>query len=206
MFKLPLIKKLVKPTTHQLKKLMATALPLGFLATGMTLLQTEPASAFCVYNNSEETITALQLPINGSSFKQKIEPGEDKCCAWDNGDCNNGGGRIDKAKFLILKGAVPNALTFSLGAVAEANDIINYFADDLNTSVAQDAIKIKDKILGLVEKYDKQVSDYLGMEETYNGGVITYDGEDEPFGCWVGPCQAQWINNDGSEGLPENLD
>ncbi|NES87265.1 MAG: hypothetical protein F6K10_41410, partial [Moorea sp. SIO2B7] len=39
----------------------------------------------------------------------------------------------------------------------------------------------------------------LGVVQTYNGGIIGYNGR-EPLGCWAGPCRGQDINRNGTRG------
>lgn len=63
-----------------MKRLIFPILTLGIVTAGTCLLKTEPASAYCVYNDSDKAITALQLPVDADSFKQVIDPGSSKCC------------------------------------------------------------------------------------------------------------------------------
>lgn len=186
-----------------MKKLLPI-LTLGIVTAGSCLLKPEPASAYCVYNESDKTITALQLPVDPDSFKQVIDPGAKKCCNWQNDDCTaDPGGRYGKTPFVLYEGALDtDAIT--------ASEIL----EDINKT----AFQIIDAVAGTfgippvtslaVNKIYDQLGSYasrdqgLGVVRTYNGGVVWYDGG-EPVGCWVGPCQGQDKNYDGTTGVKQ---
>lgn len=201
---LPMISKLVKPIKQQLNKPIFFALSLGIGAATFTLVKTEPALAYCVYNDSDKPITALQLPVDGDSFKQVIDPGSSKCCNWSDDDCTaEQDGRYGKTAFVLYKGALDTDAITASEILEEVNKI---------------AIQIFDAAAGIVnippvgsiavnKIYDElDSSGYapqeqkLGIVPTYNGGVIVYDGSGDPVGCWTGSCQGQDVNGDGTTG------
>lgn len=193
------IGKLVNPINQQFKKPFLSILSLGVMATGITLIKTEPASAYCVYNKSDETITALQVPVSSDSFKAVIEPQSDSCCNWSEGSCTSfDDGRYGNTTFLMYKGALDtDGIT--------ASEILQ----EINTTITSEIPVVGGVVEKMYEKLDdagygsKEQS--LGAVKTYNGGVVWYDGSKAPVGCWTGPCQGQDVNHDGSTGYnPED--
>lgn len=189
-----------------INKLLFPVLTLGIVTAGSCLFKIQPASAYCVYNESDTPITALQLPVDADSFKQVVNPGSKKCCNWRDDSCTaDQGGRYGRTPFVVYEGALDtDAIT--------ASEIL----EDINKT----AFQIVDAVVGvanippvgslLVDKiYDElDSSGYapeeqkLGVVPTYNGGIVWYDGG-EPVGCWVGPCQGQDVNGDGSTGIKQ---
>lgn len=189
---LPVISKLVVPTGQQLKKTFFSVLSLGVLAASIfTLQKTEPASAYCVNNQSDKEITALQVPVKGDSFKAVIEPGKSSCCNWSDTSCTtNGDGRYGITTFLLYKGALDtDKITEQKVAEEVLGTITGGLTDKIFEKLEQEGYASKD--------------DRLGPVDTYNGGVVWYDGTKAPVGCWTGPCQGQYVNNDGTEGYPK---
>lgn len=178
--------KFINPIQWLLKKPLFSVLSLGIAAIGITLLKTEPASAYCVYNESGETITAVQLPIKGDSFKAVIEPGEDSCCNWKDTSCTSSSGRYDSTSFLLYEGALDIDGITAAGGLGEFTSIVPGIED------------VAEKI---TEKFHASGHEFLGGVTTFNGGVVWYDGNKPPVGCWTGPCRGQNINNDGSTGF-----
>ncbi len=188
---LPMIDKLVNPMKQQLKKTIFFALSLGIGAANFTLLKTEPASAYCVYNGSDEKITAIQSPVKGDSFKAVIEPGKNACCHWSDTSCTtNGDGRYGTTTFLLFKGALDiDKITREKVLEEVLGTVTGGLTDKLFEKLEQEGYASKDQVLGPVD--------------TYNGGIVWYDGTKAPVGCWTGPCLGQYVNNDGTTGYPQ---
>ena len=65
-------------------------------------LMVEGAEAFCVYNNTNTNMIVEQTSGHGShGFDKKILAGENKCCNWQNKDCNKEGKRDSIVKFTV---------------------------------------------------------------------------------------------------------
>ena len=197
-----------------MKTLLSSILISSAVIVGSLLLETESAEAYCVYNRSEsDTIAALQLPITTSSFKEVIPPGDKKCCHFSEKSCTsmNDGERDGKTVFLLLKGELEEDLEKNQDLIT-----VRAIPEDINRV----ASKIIDFIRGsndippidsnLEQELYEQGRQYvqpdanleeLGVVVTYNGGIVWYDGQQEPVGCWKGPCQGQDINFDGTEGF-----
>ena len=69
-----------------MKTLFFSIVTLGIVTAGSCLVKTEPASAYCVYNKSDDPITALQLTVK-PDFEKVINPHPKECCHWTDGSC-----------------------------------------------------------------------------------------------------------------------
>jgi len=69
------------------------------------LLAAAPASAFCVYNKTDEEIHVYQWSGNRFShgFSRDIKPGERACCNWKDKDCNKKGHKHSIVTFVVSK-------------------------------------------------------------------------------------------------------
>ncbi|MBD2309530.1 hypothetical protein H6G17_29245 [Chroococcidiopsis sp. FACHB-1243] len=205
MYILPLINKLFNPIRQLLKKSTFTVLSLG-IAAGTIILKTEPASAYCANNNSKEAITVLQLPISAESFKAVIKPGESKCCAWDNKECTGEEKeRYGQTSFLVYKGeANIDALSVAQFVKELSLEVANAIDPERSGKLVKGAVAAINKleqinVLGKALGYPSK-DNLIGALETYNGGMITYDGN-QVLGCWSGSqCKEQNVNGDGTEG------
>ncbi len=74
------------------------------LLLGLCLAPAAPASAFCVYNDSDMRLTVQQVTgcLQFECFQKAIKPGEKACCNWKNKGCNNQGQRDSELKFNVL--------------------------------------------------------------------------------------------------------
>lgn len=75
---------------------MCAALLLGLLAV--------PASAYCIYNNSDINLTIQQTQgcRFGQCFDKGLKPGEKGCCNWKNKGCNDKGKRDSVMRFDVF--------------------------------------------------------------------------------------------------------
>lgn len=181
-----------------MKKLLSLIL-LGLFPVGFVLSPLKPAEAYCIYNDSDQDITALQLPIDADSFKQVIGPKQNKCCNWQDTSCTDptkGQGQFDKTSFVLYRGSTDvSAIT----AAEVLENIVGVIAPVI--PVVGPAVQgITDQIFGSLETYFTKDSG-IGVIGTYNGGIISYNGTDA-FGCWSGPCIGNDVNADGSKGPP----
>ena len=189
-----------------MKKVLFPILTLGIVTAGSCLFKTEPASAYCVYNESDKPITALQLPVDSDSFKQVVDPGSKKCCNWREDSCTaQQDGRYGKTPFVVYEGALDTDAITASEILEDINktafQIVDAVAGVANIppvgSIVVDKIYDELDSSGYAPKEQK-----LGVVPAYNGGVVWYDGG-EPVGCWVGPCQGQDVNYDGSMGVKQ---
>ena len=200
---------------YHMKTLLSSILISSAVIVGSLLLDTKSAEAYCVYNRSEsDTIAALQLPVTTSSFKAVIPPGDQKCCHYSEKSCtsNNDGQRYGKTVFLLLKGELEEELEknqhlITVRAIPEdinrvASKIIEFIRrnEDSNDSTIDPALKQELYEQGLKYVRPDANLEKLGVIVTYNGGIVWYDGQKEPVGCWSGPCQGQDVNSDGTRG------
>ena len=64
-------------------------------------LAVEGAEAFCVYNNMDGVIEVEQTSGHKKThgFSGTIDPGDNKCCNWQNSDCNKKGKKDSTVRF-----------------------------------------------------------------------------------------------------------
>ena len=64
-------------------------------------LAVEGAEAFCVYNKTDTQITVRQTSGHKKThgFSGTIDPGDNKCCNWQNSDCNKEGKKDSTVRF-----------------------------------------------------------------------------------------------------------
>lgn len=179
-----------------MKKILSLIL-LGLFPVSFVLSPLKPAAAYCIYNDSDQDITALQLPIDADSFKQVIGPKQNKCCNWQDTSCTaEPHGQFDKTSFALYRGSTDvNAIT--------ASEVLQNIVGILGPAVPVigPAVQgVTDQIFGALDTYITKDSG-IGIIATYNGGVITYNGTNA-FGCWTGTCIGNDVNVDGSVGPP----
>ena len=83
-------------------RIFATTMAIGAGALAALLLVPASASAFCVRNQTDITLSARQEtpnPLGG--FHTPIKPGEEACCDWFDRNCNPGGAREGLLEFRI---------------------------------------------------------------------------------------------------------
>ncbi|GEM_PF-6736438 len=201
-----------------MKKLLLTisTLTITFTSTIIgEILMPKKVSAYCVYNRSNTTITAVQLPLSEGSFKAVIQPGNkspDGCCPWDEPTCV-AGGKLDKeakTPFLIYKGDIDEYIrSLRVNDAVTGRRLIKKINSDLEPSIQNilstpgiPTIKseIAENIYSLLGKYNIPKEQALGVVQTYNGGIVFYNGS-VPLGCWIGPCKGQDINRNGTRGI-----
>lgn len=190
------------PMMQRFKKWLLSVPLLGVAVTGTIFLKVEPAAAYCVYNYSDRAMTVLQLPVKTNSFKEIITPGNKKCCPWDEDSCVGSEGQDGKTMFLTFKGEIPDSIIYALDGTAAFIESIQYTSNIVNNPYLYTAREGANAIEKLLATKNVAVDKFLGRVETYNGGVVIFL-EGKPVGCWQGTCQGQWINGDGTEGIPE---
>ena len=64
-------------------------------------LAVEGAEAFCIYNNTDAQISVEQTSGHKKThgFVGRINPGDNKCCNWQNSDCNKEGKKDSTVRF-----------------------------------------------------------------------------------------------------------
>jgi len=80
--------------------LVFAALVFAAIAAFLTV---EGAEAFCVHNNTDRTMLITQVS-GGSffgSFEENVQPGETRCCNWQNHGCNTHGHQDSPVKFEV---------------------------------------------------------------------------------------------------------
>ncbi|MEH1838558.1 MAG: hypothetical protein V7L20_07270 [Nostoc sp.] len=181
-----------------MKKLLSLIL-LGLFPVGFVLSPLKPAAAYCIYNDSDHDITALQWPIDADSFKQVVGPKQNKCCNWQDTSCTaDPHGQFDKTAFVLYNKSIDvSALT--------AAKILENIVGILGPAIPYVGPAVKEATDQIFDSLDTYVSkdSGIGVIATYNGGVITYNGTDA-FGCWTGTCLGNDVNADGSMGPPAN--
>ena len=62
------------------------------------------AEAFCVYNKTDKKIGVQERSGHKSShgFYSDIDPGDNKCCNWQNSDCNKEGKMDSIVRFEVI--------------------------------------------------------------------------------------------------------
>lgn len=178
-----------------MKKVLSKILISGILVSGSLVFTNKPSLAYCVYNDSNETISALQLPISPRSFKVVIPPKDKACCNWKETSCTkDADGRYGKTPFVILKGSVDIGLITVVAVFDRINRVALPFIPVVGSGMTAGYNEVMQELDRL------SISGGLGIVNTYNGGIVWYDGSREPLGCWQGPCQGHDINGDGSTG------
>ncbi|NEO78698.1 hypothetical protein [Moorena sp. SIO4G3] len=175
------------------------------------ILISKPVSAYCVYNYSKTTtITAVQLPLIDRSFKEVIQPNNHACCPWYEPTCVAEGKKDKYAKtpFIIYEGNIDEDIrNLLIQDIFTARRVLRKINSDLDPLIqqifyTQDIPPIQDniaeQIYSLLDKYVPKERG-LGVVQTYNGGIIHYNGP-VPLGCWAGPCRGQDINRNGTRG------
>ena len=196
-----------------MQKLLVNISTLTITFTSMIvyeMLMSQTAAAYCVYNNSSITITAVQLPLSERSFKAVIPPNNKSCCPWEEPTCTMAEEVREDAKtlFLIYEGNLDSHIRRlviqDLVTVRRVFRTINSDLDPLIQNMLSApgiptiASHIAEQIYSLLDRYIPQ-EEALGVVQTYNGGIIDYNGS-VLLGCWVGPCRGQDINGDGTRG------
>ena len=181
-----------------MKKLLSLIL-LGLFPVGFVLSPLKPAAAYCIYNDSDHDITALQLPIDADSFKQVVGPKDNKCCNWEDTSCTaDPHGRFDKTYFALYNQSTDvDAIT-----AAEILEKVDGVLAQLIPGVGSAVKEVQDQIFDALDTYITKDAG-IGVVESYNGGVIVYNGTDA-FYCWTGSCTGNDVNGDGSMGVPPN--
>ncbi|WP_375498151.1 hypothetical protein [uncultured Nostoc sp.] len=182
-----------------MKKLLSLIL-LGLFPVGFVLSPLKPAAAYCVYNDSDQDITALQLPVKPDSFKKVIGPKNKECCNFSETSCLTTAtdGPEGLTKFAVYKG------NFNTSAIT-AQTIFEKIATILAGSIpiiGASAQPAADEIFKALDEYIPE-SAKINTVVTYNGGVVVYKGGVDLFGCWTGSCIGQDVNGDGTKGVPK---
>ena len=196
-----------------MKKLLFKILTLTIAVTSMMvgeIFSSKKAFAYCVYNYSNTTITAVQLPLSEDSFKAVIQPDDKKCCPWDEPTCVAEEGRYAKTPFIIYQGNIDSDIrpliiqdTVTARRVLRKIDseLIPLIQNILSTpGIPTIKSNIAEQIYSPLNKYVSRKK-ALGVVQTYNGGVVNYNGGDELLGCWIGRCKDQDINVDDTTGV-----
>lgn len=165
------------------------------LTVGVFISAPKAAFAYCVFNESDHDITALQLDIKPDSFKKVVKPHSRECCNWKDTSCTkNKDGREGKTSFALYNGS------HNTSAIT-AQSVLRKIASITVSIVPVIGGAAKDATTEIFDALDTYITKnaQLGVVTTYNGGIIWYDGK-EAVGCWQGPCKGNDINADGSKG------
>jgi hypothetical protein len=75
-----------------MKRRLFLILIVGILTLGSLLSETQPAFAYCVYNEASDTIRAYDIGATGSNRRwegDKLDPGAYDCCPGNKGECKD---------------------------------------------------------------------------------------------------------------------
>ncbi|MEO1377771.1 MAG: RICIN domain-containing protein [Cyanobacteria bacterium J06635_10] len=180
------------------------------ISLSILLLPAKPAQAYNVYNeDSNNSYTAVQIPTFAfnefTNFKQTISPGSYQGCNWSNSSCVSEAGRGGRTAFAIYDSSVTPASIEVEAVLEDVDDVLEVIeiAGDISEG------DIPGAILGSIELAE-HIADQLSLPDpdhllavvsTWNGGVITIESPSEIYGCWLGDCQSQGVNYDGSTGI-----
>ncbi|MBC6430376.1 hypothetical protein FM036_05825 [Nostoc sp. HG1] len=180
-----------------MKKLLSLIL-LGIFPVGFVLSPLKPAAAYCVYNDSDQDITALQLPVKPDSFKKVIGPKKNECCNYQETSCltTPTEGAEGITQFALYNG---NFNTSAITAQTVFEKIFTILAGSIPV-IGGSAQPAADEIFKALNEYIPE-SAKIKVVTTYNGGVLVYKGGADAFGCWTGSCMGQDVNGDGSTGI-----
>ncbi len=80
-----------------------------FVLAGGLLFAAVPADALCVNNG-----TGIPVRIDvlvGGEFKARVDPGEMRCCSWEDATCNSGLRRFASLQFVVTALTGPQVRT-----------------------------------------------------------------------------------------------